>query len=136
MARALIPALVLFLPGSFLPGSALANDFPTQARVEFVLGCMHEKGGQSYDTLYPCVCLIDRIAASMSYAEFAEAEVFAQLRSTPGERGGVFRDPEKAQRLTEKLEAVKERGEAACVVGGGDSTEQGRTQDTPNADAP
>ena len=50
-----------------LPGAALANDFPTQARVEFVLGCMSEQGGQSYDTLYKCVCLIDAIAAEMSH---------------------------------------------------------------------
>ena len=101
-----------------LPGLCMANDFPTQARVEFVLGCMHEMGEQSYDTLYPCVCLIDRIAAAMSYAEFAEAQVFMQLRSTPGERGGVFRDPEQAQLLTEKLEAATEQGEADCFVGG------------------
>ncbi|HEX7082437.1 MAG TPA: hypothetical protein VF329_15620 [Gammaproteobacteria bacterium] len=99
----------------------MANDFPTQARVEFVLGCMNEQGGQSYDTLYPCVCLIDRIAAAMSYEEFAEAQVFAQLRSTAGERGGVFRDPEQAQVLTEKLEAATEQGEAACFVGEGES---------------
>jgi len=100
-----------------LPSLCLANDFPTQARVEFVLGCMHELGEQSYDTLYPCVCLIDAIAADMSYEEFAEAQVFSQLRSTPGERGGVFRDPDRAQSLTEKLQAAVERGEAACFVG-------------------
>lgn len=99
-----------------LPGLALGNDFPTQARVEFVLGCMQELGGQSYDTLYPCVCLIDKIAAEMSYDEFAEAQVFSQLRSTPGERGGVFRDPEQAGTLTEMLETATERGRAACFI--------------------
>src|SRR5690554_7784028 len=78
-------------------GVCAANDFPTQARVEFVLGCMNERGGQSYDTLYPCVCLIDRVAETMSYAEFTEAQVFARLASTPGERGGIFRDPERAE---------------------------------------
>lgn len=99
-----------------LPAVSAANDFPTQARVEFVLGCMNQRGGQTYDTLYPCVCLIDMIAAEMSYAEFAEAQVFSQLRSTPGERGGVFRDPDQAKSLTEKLAAAMERGEAACFV--------------------
>lgn len=102
--------------GSLTPGVATANDFPTQARVEFVLGCMNERGGQSYDTLYPCVCLIDKIAAEMTYQEFAEAQVFSQLRSTPGERGGVFRDPDQAGQLREKLDAVTERGRAACFV--------------------
>jgi hypothetical protein len=96
--------------------AALANDFPTQARVEFVLGCMDEQGGQSYDTLYKCVCLVDAIAAEMSYDEFAQAQVFSQLRSTPGERGGVFRDPDQARSLVEKLDAVVERGRTQCFI--------------------
>jgi len=105
-----------FALACLLPAWSAANDFPTQARVEFVLGCMNEQGEQTYDTLYPCVCLIDAIAADMSYQEFAEAQVFSQLRSTPGERGGVFRDPDQAQSLTEKLEAATERGRSACFV--------------------
>ena len=103
--------------GLLLAGGALANDFPTQARVEFVLGCMNEQGGQSYDTLYKCVCLVDAIAAEMSHDEFAQAQVFRQLRSTAGERGGVFRDPEQAGALVDKLEAAIERGKARCFLG-------------------
>jgi hypothetical protein len=99
-----------------LPSIALGNDFPTQARVEFVLGCMSEQGGQSYDTLYRCVCLVDKVAAEMSYKEFSEAQVFSQLRSTPGERGGVFRDPDQAGALVEKLEGAIARGKAECFV--------------------
>lgn len=99
-----------------LPGVTLANDFPTQVRVEFVLGCMNERGGESYDTLYKCVCLIDAIADEMSRDEFEEARVFSQLRSTPGERGGVFRDPDQARALVAKLQAVTERGKAKCLI--------------------
>ena len=106
----------IFALACLLPSLSAANDFPTQARVEFVLGCMNAQGQQTYDTLYRCVCLIDSIAADMSYAEFAEAQVFSQLRSTPGERGGVFRDPDQARILTEKLDAATERGRAACNV--------------------
>jgi aminopeptidase-like protein len=98
------------------PGVARANDFPTQARVEFVLGCMNDQGGQNYDALYKCVCLVDAIAAEMSHDEFAEAQVFSQLRSTPGERGGVFRDPDQARSLVAKLQAVIERGKAKCLI--------------------
>lgn len=101
---------------SLLPGTAAANDFPTQARVEFVLGCMNDQGGQSYDNLYKCVCVVDAVAAEMSHEEFAQAQVFSQLRSTAGERGGVFRDPEQARSLVEKLAAVLERARAQCFV--------------------
>jgi hypothetical protein len=110
MLRALSLSLLLLVPGV-----SQANDFPTQARVEFVLGCMNEQGGQSYDNLYKCVCLVDAIAAEMTHEEFAQAQVFSQLRSTAGERGGVFRDPEQAGALSAKLAAVIERGKAACL---------------------
>jgi hypothetical protein len=111
MVRALCIGLSLLLPGV-----TRANDFPTQARVEFVLGCMNEQGGQSYDTLYKCVCLIDAIAAELTHDEFSQAQVFSQLRSTAGERGGVFRDPDQARALIEKLESAIERGKAACLI--------------------
>jgi hypothetical protein len=102
--------------GSLLAGATLANDFPTQARVEFVLGCMNEQGGQSYDTLYKCVCLVDAIATELTHDEFVEAQVFSQLKSTAGERGGVFRDPDQAQVLIAKLEAALDRGKARCFL--------------------
>src|SRR5262245_5463218 len=110
MLRGLCIALLL------LPAVASANDFPTQARVEFVLGCMNEQGGQSYDNLYKCVCLVDAIAAEMTHEEFAQAQVFSQLRSTPGERGGVFRDPDQARALIAKLETAIEHGKARCFI--------------------
>jgi hypothetical protein len=111
MLRGLRIALLLLLPAV-----AAANDFPTQTRVEFVMGCMAEQGGQSYDTLYKCVCLVDAIAAEMSHEEFAQAQVFSQLRSTAGERGGVFRDPEQARSLVAKLAAVLDGARARCFV--------------------
>lgn len=100
-------------------GGALANDFPTQARVEFVLGCMGERGGQSYDTLYPCVCIVDTIAEKMSYREYTAAEALSFLYSTPGERGGVFRDaaPQSRKRI-KALEALRREAMAACTISG------------------
>ena len=112
MPRAVSIALLLLLPGA-----AKANDFPTQTRVEFVLGCMNEQGGQSYDNLYKCVCLVDAIAEEMSHNEFEQAQVFSQLRSTAGDRGGVFRDPDQARTLVAKLEGALERGKARCFPG-------------------
>src|SRR5262245_15927346 len=111
MLRGLCIALLLLLPGV-----ATANDFPTQTRVEFVLGCMNEQGGQSYDNLYKCVCLVDAVAEQMSHDEFEQAQVFSQLRSTAGERGGVFRDPDQARTLVAKLAAALDRARAQCFV--------------------
>lgn len=102
----------------FAPVAAEANDFPTQARVEYVLKCMDERGGQSYDTLYSCVCSIDKIASKLSYDEYVQGEVFVQLRRTPGERGGVFRDPDQAKTLYEKFVSVIEAAEDSCFIKG------------------
>lgn len=92
------------------------NDFPTLARVEFVMQCMQRHGGQNYDTLYPCVCSADHVAARMHYEDFAEAQTFTYLFSTAGERGGVFRDPERSDTLREQLEEAMTSAEAACFV--------------------
>ncbi len=99
-----------------LPPPTHANDFPTQARVEYVLRCMDFRGGQKYENLYSCICVIDKIAETIAYDEYAEAEVFAQLRSTPGERGGVFRDPGRASLLVKKLKDVTGVAEKSCFV--------------------
>ena len=99
--------------------SAVANDFPTQARVEFVLACMDARGGQSYNSLYPCVCIIDRIASRMPYREYTAAETLGFLYSTPGERGGFFRDaaPRSRKRIN-AFRALHAEAEAACFVSG------------------
>lgn len=98
------------------PATALAdkvtNDFPTLARVEYVLRCMDYHGGQVYENMYSCVCSIDLIAAEFSHHEFERAEVLAQLRSTPGERGGLFR--EGGKELIAKYHEVTEAAESSC----------------------
>ena len=60
--------------------------------------------------------VIDKIAEMMAYDEYVEAEVFVQLRTTPGERGGVFRDPDRASVLTQKLNDITDVAEKSCVV--------------------
>ena len=101
----------------FLSSLAHANDFPTQARVEYVLGCTESHGGQKYENLYSCICVIDKIAEEMAYDDYVEAEVFAQLRTTPGERGGLFRDPDRATLLTQKISDITEVATQSCFVG-------------------
>ena len=104
-------ALVLYGP------ALLANDFPTQARVEYVLACMAANGGQSYDTLYACVCAVDRIAEQIPYREYEQSQVLTYLRRTPGERGGVFRDaaPNSRSRVA-RLAQIGGEAERSCSV--------------------
>jgi hypothetical protein len=93
-----------------------ANDFPTQARVEYVFECMQKHGGQNYDNLYHCSCMLDELAKRLSYQEYSEAVVFTKLRSTPGEAGGIFRDPPQAGKLRDKLKQAEEAAQTVCFV--------------------
>jgi hypothetical protein len=124
MKQSLLVLAVAALSSLSVMTGAVANDFPTQARVEFVLSCMDTRGGQSYNSLYPCVCAVDRIAERMPYREYTAAETLSFLYSTPGERGGFFRDaaPRSRKRIKAFL-AVREEAEAACFVPGVASVE-------------
>ena len=92
------------------------DGYPTQARVEYVLQCMEKNGGQTYDTLYPCICSIDKIAEIIEYEDFAEAQTFTYMRSAPGEAGGLFRDPPRAKELRERLQEAENKATTACFV--------------------
>ena len=109
-------AVTLAFCSLLLSSIANANDFPTQARVEFVLRCMDSHGGQKYETLYSCICTIDKIAEKIAYDEYVEGDVFSQLRTTPGERGGMFRDPDRASFLVKKISDITKMAEKSCFV--------------------
>ena len=84
--------LVAALMCATVPGaSATANDFPTAARVDYVIGCM-AANGQDQIVMAQCSCSIDYIATRMPYAEYIEIETIKRMRLVPGERAGIFRD--------------------------------------------
>ena len=91
-----------------------ANDFPTRERVEYVLKCMSEHGGQNYNTLYACACALDTIASHMSYDEYTAAVTYTNLRRTPGERGGLFRDRERTGGIITSLAETRKDAERRC----------------------
>jgi hypothetical protein len=93
-----------------------ANDFPTQARVEYVMQCMAERGGQNLDNMYHCVCAADKVASLMNYQEYSESLTFTYMFNTPGEKGGEFRDPPQSKVLRDKLKAAKQAAEACFPV--------------------
>lgn len=93
-----------------------ANDFPTQARVEYVMQCMAERGGQNLDNMYHCVCAVDKIASQLNYQDYSEALTFTYMFDTPGEKGGEFRDPPKSKVLRDRLKAAKKDAEGCFPV--------------------
>jgi hypothetical protein len=93
-----------------------ANDYPTHDRVEYVLNCVAQHGGLSYITQYACGCKIDKIAEKLNFAEYEAARTFSMLKSTPGEAGGVFRDPKQSKDLRKQLKEAEAYAEKQCFV--------------------
>ncbi|MGZ8214887.1 MAG: hypothetical protein ACXWTP_10345 [Methylosarcina sp.] len=96
--------------------TALVNDYPTRDRVEYVLNCVAQHGGLTYITQYACGCKIDKIAEKLTFAEFEAARTFMYLKSTPGESGGVFRDPKQSKDLRKLLKEAEAYAERNCFV--------------------
>jgi len=92
------------------------NDYPTRDRVEYVLNCVAQHGGLSFITQYACGCKIDKIAEKMNFAEYEAARTFSMLKSTPGEAGGVFRDPKQSKDLRKQLKEAEAFAEKSCFV--------------------
>jgi hypothetical protein len=92
------------------------SDYPTRDRVEYVLNCVAQHGGLTYITQYACGCKIDKIAEKLTFAEYEAAKTFSYLRSTPGDAGGVFRDPAQSKDLRKSLKEAEAYAEKNCFV--------------------
>ncbi len=110
-------ALVLSA-GLAAPLAAVASDYPTLDRVDAVLTCMQENGGQNIDNLQRCSCEIDMIMQQVDYDMFTEARTYEIYKQMPGDKGGIFRDNPRAKELVGKLDAARAEAKKRCFVGG------------------
>ncbi|MBP0590165.1 hypothetical protein J8I87_10650 [Paraburkholderia sp. LEh10] len=91
---------------------AKGYDYPTQGRVEYVLGCMDEKG-HDFANVYKCSCTIDKIAAALPYDDYVEQMTFSKYATLGGEGGNEFR-VDRARAQTKKYRALQEEAYQAC----------------------
>ena len=92
---------------------AEANDFPTAARVDYVIGCM-AANGQDQLVMSKCSCSIDYIAERMSFAEYTEIETIKRMRLVPGERAGVFRDVPRIRDALDRFQLLQVEADLQC----------------------
>ncbi|ANT63480.1 hypothetical protein AYJ57_23690 (plasmid) [Salipiger sp. CCB-MM3] len=119
MIRRRLPALAL---GALLCGPGIAsaqgvaerlNDYPTEARADYVFGCM-ASNGQSRQVLQQCACSIDEIAAILPYERYVEAETVLSMRLTGGERMAVFNGSAAANAIVADLRRAQAEAEVVC----------------------
>ena len=97
------------------PLVAAANDFPTQARAEYVLSCMRDNDMRQ-DALYKCSCAIDAIAAKVDYETWVDLSTVANATTIAGERGGVLRDMKDGRKLIGTYTQIQEQARKGCFL--------------------
>lgn len=100
-----------------LATAAVLNDYPTEARAEFVFTCM-AANGQTRKALSECSCAIDHIATILSYPDYEAAETVLRMRQTSGERAGLFRETVMSNDFTRRLQAAEAEAEILCFTPG------------------
>lgn len=93
--------------------SATANDFPTQARAEYVFACM-ATNGQTQEILAKCSCAIDAIANKMTFDEYVEAETVLSMRLAPGDRAAMFKESAWAADIISNFNEIQVEAEVEC----------------------
>jgi hypothetical protein len=89
------------------------NDYPTQARAEYVFACM-ASNGQTQLALRQCSCSIDVIASVLPYDRYEQAETVLRMRrSGSGYLGEMFRAG-TANNMVRDLEEAQAEGEIRC----------------------
>ena len=92
---------------------AQTNDYPTEARADYVFACM-KTHGDTQVALRQCSCSIDIIATLLSYEGYVAAQTVLSLAQVPGRIGGMFRGPEPAKEAVKNLRQAQAEAEVRC----------------------
>ena len=99
-----------------LSQAARANDFPTRARIEFVLDCMRSSKAPTEEAMYKCSCAIDDIATKVDYATWVDLSTVTNATTIAGERGGVMRDMKDGRKLIASFRDLQANAKKHCFL--------------------
>lgn len=99
--------------GQAQDSAAQYNDYPTEARADYVFGCM-ATNGQTRQMMVQCSCSIDEIATILPYEKYVEAETVLSMRRVGGERMAVFKNSAAAENLVIDLRRAQAEAELVC----------------------
>jgi hypothetical protein len=95
--------------------AAAEHDYPTPARVDYVIGCM-AANNNTYEAMLKCSCAIDVIAGLVPYSEYEKAETALRLQAGggTGDRVAIFRDPPHIKTMIEELRRSQAEADLQC----------------------
>lgn len=114
---ALAGLLALGLAGTIPPVAAapagLVNDYPTNARADYVLGCM-AANSQTRQALQNCSCSIDVIASILPYDKYEQAETVLSMRQGVGAITREFTEIKTMNDIVADLRRAQAEAEIRC----------------------
>lgn len=112
MMKALVAIATVPAVGLLAPATAHANDYPTEAVADYVLGCM-AANGETTTALRQCSCSIDVVSTLITYDDYSQAETVLRMRLGTGEGTALFRIP-FTQAKVDKLRRAQAEAEIRC----------------------
>jgi hypothetical protein len=93
--------------------AADVNDYPTEARADYVYVCM-KTNGETREALKRCSCSIDVIASLLPYKSFEDATTVASMDQSLGAVGMMFRNSPQAKQMSDDLHRAEAEAEIRC----------------------
>jgi len=93
--------------------AAAANDYPTVAVADYVLGCMISNG-RTREVLERCSCSIDVISSIMSYDDYVTAETFGRMAQTAGEKSALFHQTLPSRQSAAEIRRAQAEADIRC----------------------
>ena len=90
-----------------------ANDYPTEARADYVFACM-AANGQTREALHKCSCSQDVLASILPYDKYVEAETVLSMRQGVGQAANVFRNMARFDDIVADLRRAQAEAEIRC----------------------
>ena len=88
------------------------NDYPTEARADYVFACMNSNSG-TREALHRCSCAIDVIASILPFEAYEKAETVLRMQQTPG--GGYLAQEFRVRASTNIVRDLREAQAEADV---------------------
>ena len=96
---------------------ALAFEYPTVDRVEFVEFCAMEHSNKPHqEMVYKCSCLIDQFAKQVSYDDYVDLSTAFKAFSIAGEHGNMIRDSSTGIALNKRYKSIMAAAKTSCFV--------------------
>jgi hypothetical protein len=89
------------------------NDYPTEARADYVFVCM-KTNGEAPEMLRRCSCSIDVIASLLPYDRYVAAQTVASMNQARGQIGTMFRASEQLKAMLADLHRAEAEAEIRC----------------------